>query len=126
MAYDANRIFLQVVQQLEMTPSVSLAQLSSNLGIERHTIEKTVKNATGSTFREFRARALLKRACGLLTDQSNRSIKEVAFALGYRSQSSFSRFIRAATGYSAKELRTIKGEEIARYLSSELQSSTHV
>lgn len=113
MVYDPNRIFLQVVRHLEMTPSISLKQLSINLGIERHTIEKAVKSSTGSTFREFRGKILLKLAYGLLTDQSNRTIKEVAFSLGYRSQGSFSRFIRIATGCSAKNLKTRKLEEIA-------------
>jgi transcriptional regulator GlxA family with amidase domain len=105
MVYDLHRIFLQVTRDVEMAPSISLTQLSRKLGIERHTIEKAVKNATGSPFREFRASIVLKHARGLLRDQSNRTIKEVAFILGYRSQGSLSRFIRAETGYSAKELK---------------------
>ena len=113
MVYDPHRIFLQVTYYLEMMPSMSLAQLSSNVGIERHTIEKAIKSSTGKTFRDFRTAVLLKHACGLLKDEFNRPIKEVAFALGYKSQGSFSRFIRAATGSSAKHLKTGKSEEIA-------------
>jgi transcriptional regulator GlxA family with amidase domain len=105
MAYDLHRIFLQVTRHLEMTPSMSLTQLVNNIGTKRHTIMKAVKNATGLTFREFRGNVLLKHACDLLKDESNRTIKEVAFALGYRSQGSLSRFIRIATGYSAKKLK---------------------
>lgn len=113
MAYDLQRIFMQVNQQLEITPAVSLIQLSTILHIERHTIAKTIKNSTGKTFREFRHDVLLKRAQGLLKDECNRTIKEVAFALGYRSQGSLSRFIRTATGHSGKKLRMRKGLEIS-------------
>ena len=110
MAYDLHRLFLQVRQNLELTPSASLAQLSKNLGIERHTVEKAVKSATGLTFREFRNGVLLRRAQELLKDECNRTIKEVAFMLGYRSQGSLSRFIRIATGCSAKAIKMGKRE----------------
>lgn len=105
MAYDLHKIFLQVNLHLETTPSISLTQVSNSLGIGRHTVEKAVKNVTGITFRELRSRALLKQASSLLKDHSNRSVKEVAFVLGYRSQGSLSRFIRMNTGYSAKKLQ---------------------
>lgn len=113
MAYDLHRIFLQVRRNLELTPSMSLAQLSKNLAIERHTVEKAVKKATGVSFREFRNDVLLRRAQDLLKDESNRTVKEVAFALGYRSQGSLSRFIRIMTGNSAKTIQIGKPEEKA-------------
>jgi AraC-like DNA-binding protein len=113
MVYDLHRVFLQVIRHVETRPTISLAQLSSNLGIERHTIAKAIKNATGLSFREFRNNVLLKRACGLLKDESNRTIKEVAFAIGYQSQGSLSRFIRIATGHSAKTVKTGRAEEKA-------------
>lgn len=105
MAYDLSNIFSRIVHDLEMTPSVSLAQISRNLGVERHTVEKAIKATTGITFREFRANILLKHAEDLLKDRSNRTVKEVAFALGYRSQGSLSRFIRMATGRPTRSLR---------------------
>lgn len=105
MAYDSHRIFLQVTQRLAVTPFMSLTQLSGDLDVERHTIAKAVKSATGLTFRDFRKSGLLKHARSLLKHESNRTIKEVAFALGYRSQGSLSRFVRTATGCSAKQLK---------------------
>jgi AraC-like DNA-binding protein len=108
MVYDFHRIFLQVTQNIEMMPSISLMQLSNNLGIERHTIAKAIKNATGLSFREFRNSVLLKHVRNLLKDESNRTIKEVAFAVGYRSQGSLSRFMRITTGHSAKAVKTGK------------------
>lgn len=113
MVYDLRRIFLQVTRQLEMTPSMSLTQIADKLGIERHTIAKAIKDASGLAFREFRASVLLKRTYDLLKDESNRTIKEVAFALGYQSQGSLSRFVRTATGQSAKDLKMGKSERMA-------------
>jgi AraC-like DNA-binding protein len=113
MVYDLHRIFLQVTRHVGVMPSISLTRLSNNLGVERHTIAKAIKNATGLSFREFRNSVLLKHACGLLKDESNRTIKEVAFAVGYQSQGSLSRFIRIATGHSAKAVKTGKLEDKA-------------
>ena len=103
--YDLQRVFLQVKVLIEKGPSITLMDLSHKLGIERHTLEKAVRQCTGASFREFRAKVLLEHSRKLLKDQCNRSIKEVAFALGYRSQGSLSRFIRMSTGYSARHIR---------------------
>lgn len=105
MIYDPRWIFLEVMRCLEIEPSISLNQLSDNLGIERHTVEKAVRNATGINFRELRTSILLKRACDLLTDKSNLTVKEVAFILGYKWQGSFSRFLKRAMGCSPKEFK---------------------
>src|SRR5579864_1697365 len=111
MAYDLDWIFLQVEKHLEGTPSLSLTQLSTLIGVERHTLERAVKNVTAQTFRDFRNGILLKHARGLLRDEPHRTIKEVAFILGYRYQGSFSRFIRTETGGTAKQLKMAKLEE---------------
>lgn len=113
MVYDLHKIFMKATRQLELTPSISSTQLARNLGIGRQTLANAIKNATGLTFSEFRRSTLLRRTADLLKDDSNLTIKEAAFALGYRSQGSLSRFVRRATGRSAKELKLEKIKEIA-------------
>lgn len=105
MAYDLNGLYTRIQRSLSSTPYMSLHALSARLGVERHTIEKAVKQATSKTFREMRNDLLLKHARNLLDSNPNQSIKEVAFKLGYRSQRSFSRFIKSSLGCSPKELR---------------------
>jgi transcriptional regulator GlxA family with amidase domain len=112
MVYDLHKIFLTATRRLEITPSISSTQLARNLGIGRQTMAKAIKNATGLTFSEFRRNVLLRRTADLLKDDANLTIKEVAFALGYRSQGSLSRFIRRTIGHSAKELK-LEVKEIA-------------
>jgi AraC-like DNA-binding protein len=105
MAYDLPGLFIKISRHLKTVPYLTLEDLSKQIRVERHTIEKAVKQATGRTFRETRNRILLEHAQGLLEMHPDRSIKEVAFELGYRSQRSFSRFIRTSVGCSPKEFR---------------------
>lgn len=105
MAYDLNGLFIRVHHHLKTIPLLTLVELSSRISVERHTIEKSVKLATGQTFRKMRNELLLAHAKHLLDANPNHSIKEVAFKLGYRSQRSFSRFMRSASGCSPKEFR---------------------
>src|SRR5262249_41226801 len=103
--YDRHELFVRIRQRMEVSPFLQLVDLSDALRIERHTIEKAVKEATGSTFRDLRAEILLKRAIRLLGDNPGHSIKEISFSLGYNSQRSFCRFVRTTAGCSPTELR---------------------
>jgi AraC-like DNA-binding protein len=105
MAYHLPKLFDHIDGYLDAAPNLSLAELSDRIGVGRHTIKKAVKKATGKTFRQFRNTVLLEKAGILLTSAPNRTIKEIAYSLGYQSQRSFSRFVRQATGYSPKQLR---------------------
>lgn len=105
MAYDLHGLFRRIGNEMHLRPYIQLEELSQRVCVERHTIEKAVKEATGNTFREFRTRMLLERATRLLNDNPAQSIKEIAFNLGYNSQRSFCRFIKTAAGCSPKELR---------------------
>jgi AraC-like DNA-binding protein len=105
VAYDLEGLFCRILTQLHSMPNIRLQDLSRRLRIERHTIEKAVKNLSGKTFREFRAQLLLQEATRLLGDNPAQSIKEVAFSLGYNSQRSFCRFIKSTAGCSPTQLR---------------------
>ena len=105
MAYDHRGLFDLIVGCLNSSPNVSMIELSQQLGIGRHTIEKCVKSLTGMTFRKLQRTILLEHARHLLAHHPNLSIKEISFDLGYASQRSFSRFIRASAGCSPNQLR---------------------
>jgi transcriptional regulator GlxA family with amidase domain len=106
MAYNLQGLFLQILPYLRSRPYSTLDEVAERVHVERHTIEKAVKQSTGKTFRALRSELLLRHATGLLRTESNQSIKEIAFRLGYQSQRSFSRFIRTAAGRSPKEIRS--------------------
>ena len=75
--YDLQQVFLQVKSLIEKGPSITLMDLSRKLGIERHTLGKAVKQCTGTSFREFRAKILLEHTRKLLKDQCNRSSRKL-------------------------------------------------
>lgn len=105
MAYDLTGLFSGVNKEMRRKPYSQLHDLSRYLGVGRHTIEKSVKAATGKSFREYRSNMLLEHARARLKQNPNLSIKEIAFSIGFHSQRSFCRFIKAAAGCSPKALR---------------------
>ncbi|HEX5412971.1 MAG TPA: helix-turn-helix domain-containing protein [Terriglobia bacterium] len=105
MAYLTRGVFEQVQLHLRVHPSSSLADLCRALHIERHTIERAVRGSTGKCFREFRREALLRSACELLWCEPGKSIKEIAFMLGFSSTRSFDRFVLTSCGHTPTKLR---------------------
>jgi AraC-like DNA-binding protein len=105
MAYDLTGLFNRVTKEMRGNPYAQLHGLSGHLGVGRHTIEKSVKAATGKSFREYRATVLLEHARSQLRQNPHLSIKEIAFSIGFHSQRSFCRFIKATAGCSPKALR---------------------
>ena len=105
MAYDLTRLYQTVRSHLWFNPDLQLDELSQLVRVERHTVEKAVRLATGKTFREMKKDILFRLAIQRLHDDPSLSIKEVAFKLGYCSQGSFCRFVKAMAGCSPMQLR---------------------
>jgi len=107
MSYYREGLFAKVASYLEERPRVFLKNISAELRVERHTIERVVRELTGLSFRDYQKRVLLAQATKLLCQNPNRSIKEIAFTLGYKHPRDFSRFIKSETGKTPVELRKL-------------------
>lgn len=105
MHYHTAVLFERVRRELEHEPRLSLAQLSSRLSVHRHTIEKAVQASASRTFRSMQQEILFRKACELLNADDARSIKEVAFSLGFGSTRAFGRFARRLSGQTPTQLR---------------------
>lgn len=105
MAYNLRRLFLEIRSCLSSNPGLRLDQLQSHLGIERHTIERAVLEATAASFRAYQKRNRLETALALLTHAGKLSGKQIAAELGYKSSAAFSRFIKTATGETPTQIR---------------------
>jgi len=111
--YDLHDLFTRISQKLSSSPQLSLEELSLDIQIERHTIERAVRAGAGTTFRDLRKRSMLNAARRMLLENPHWSLKEVAYALGYRSLSAFSRSIKCAAGCAPSALR---GQSVAKIL----------
>ncbi|PYU48651.1 MAG: hypothetical protein DMG48_19575 [Acidobacteria bacterium] len=105
MSYDWRLLFEEISICLHESPSKTLLDISKNLQVSRRTIEKAVSTSTGGTFRRLREGILLTRVRSLCASQPTMAIKELCFAVGFKSASSFARAIKRASGSSPEELR---------------------
>lgn len=88
------------------TPYRLLGDLALQLRVSRRTIENCIYLSAGKTFRDLRQEILLERTKNLLASNPAMSVKELSFAVGFKSASSFSRAIKRACGSCPEELRS--------------------
>ena len=105
MSYDPRLLFQEISVCLRESPSKTLVEISQNLRVSRGTIEKAVSTSTGETFRRLREEILLTKVRSLFASQPTLAIKELSFAVGFKSATSFARAIKRASGSSPEELR---------------------
>ena len=77
-----------------------LAALCSNVGVSVRTIERAFRKDIGTDFESWRRQVRLTKAVELLV--SGYSVKEVAFAVGYRQSSAFVEAFRRTLGRTPK------------------------
>lgn len=106
MAYDLNHLFSQVRSRLAADGLLSLNDLSHDLGVERHTIEKAVRLATNGSFRDLKQGRQYDKACSMLAETPDRPLKELSFTLGYSTVQAFHRFIINRSGLCPTKLRS--------------------
>ena len=71
MSYDHSKIVLRLQKLLADNVQIRLLEASQQIGVERHTIEKALKEITGCSFREYRQRILLDQAVRLLVQEAS-------------------------------------------------------
>src|SRR6267142_1037105 len=91
LMYDHEAVVLAIKTILLKNPSTHLHRIAICLNIERHTITRALKSK-GLSFRRLRAEMIVEAVETLLTKCPLRSQKEIAYLLGFRSQSAFSHF----------------------------------
>ncbi len=126
MSYDPRLLFEEISICLRESPSKTLLDISKNLQVSRRTIEKAISTSTGGTFRRLREGILLTRVRSLCSSQPTLAIKELCFAVGFKSATSFARAIKRACGSSPEELRfRVVGEVLDAHDKGARSESTH-
>lgn len=90
-------------EKLEMRSAADYAQ---QLSIHVNHLNRVVKQVTGKTTTDIIASRLVKEAIRLL-QETQLNIAEVAYALGFEEQASFTGFLKRKTGKSPKEIRIV-------------------
>lgn len=106
MTYDSSHVFQETVHLLSQKPHSHLTEISKELGIERHTIERSVLQQTRLTFRDYRRSNLALAVTRFMRQHPTVPVKAVADTFGFRSASSFSRMLKNSTGKTPTKLRT--------------------
>jgi transcriptional regulator GlxA family with amidase domain len=94
----------QVVEMIESDPSCSIRDLALKVCLSPAHLQRLFKQQTGIQLGGFVVERRLQRAAQLLTI-SNLSIKEIAYAVGYRHHSSFVRAFQHRFSQAPKHYR---------------------
>jgi transcriptional regulator GlxA family with amidase domain len=122
MSYEHRLLFQMISSHLHEYPSCSLQELARKIGVGSRTIETAINAATGRSFRDLRQQMMMLRAKDILISQPASAIKEVSFAMGYKSARSFARAIKRACGISPNQLRA----RVAGQLTDSFPSSSAI
>lgn len=103
---------MKIVNDHLDNPDLSVEMLAEEVGLSRTQLHRRLKELTGISSGEFIRNIRLKKAAELLTERKV-NISQVAYMLGFSSQSHFSTAFRKCYGISPSEyiLRNEKSEE---------------
>ncbi|MDE5669183.1 MAG: response regulator, partial [Duncaniella sp.] len=95
-------------------PGLNVEMLGQSAGISRVHLHRKLKDLIGMTPSNFIRNTRLKQAC-ILLQKPDVEVTQIAYAVGFTSQTYFSTAFKKFTGFSPSEYR-------AKYLSGELRS----
>jgi AraC-like DNA-binding protein len=114
VVYNLSALFLEIDRRLDADLRLSLHSLAQALGVERHTLERAVRVTKGTTFRTYAQQKRLHKAIELLNRAAGLDRRQIAYRVGYRSESAFSRFIKSATGSTPSDIMRATDDEDPR------------
>jgi AraC-like DNA-binding protein len=97
--------------------SLSIKEVAREVGLSEWYLQRLLKVATGLTFRHQLRQMRVNAAQTLLMDKTM-SIKEVAFAVGYRTTSILDRNFRAVVGMCPADYRVARFSQRSHEIAS--------
>jgi AraC-like DNA-binding protein len=86
-------------------PDITLQSMSTRLGIQHHRLSQIMNESLGTNFRGYINRRRVDEAKKLLAAESETSILDIAFAVGFNSKSAFNSVFSKETGLSPSDFR---------------------
>ncbi|TGJ98493.1 AraC family transcriptional regulator [Leptospira langatensis] len=84
---------------------LSLADLADELALSTHQVSELINQELGINFSAFVNDYRIKEACELLQKEPDRSVLDIAFAVGFATKSSFHRAFQKHTGKTPSQFR---------------------
>lgn len=107
-AEDQEVDFLQQIREIVLSrlddPDLSIPELATNIGMNNMQMYRKLKAITGNTPTQFVRSIRLNQAVHLL-NQSNLTISEIAYQVGFSDPNYFSRTFQSTFGKSPSDLR---------------------
>ncbi|MCV3271352.1 helix-turn-helix domain-containing protein [Roseobacter sinensis] len=94
--------------QLHRDPNVTLTALAQRLGVSTNRLSQTLNVHMGQSFFDFVNGLRVNEAIPLLL-QSDKTVLEIAYEVGFNSRSSFDTAFKARTGCTPSEFKTADG-----------------
>lgn len=95
---DTSRLIVEYVIANAFDPDLGLQEMSEAFGLSADYISAMIKRETGSAFKEYLTMLRIGEARRLLNENKSLPISEVAFKVGYRKTSNFSKKFKELTG----------------------------
>jgi len=99
----ANAILLYIIENFR-DGTMGLDALAAKFHLSVSAVSKKIKEQTGLNYTEHVSKLRIEEACRLL-DETDLSIKEITYQVGYSDYGSFSKKFKAAKGMSPAEYR---------------------
>ncbi|WP_240485163.1 AraC family transcriptional regulator [Aestuariibacter salexigens] len=97
-----------------MATPLSLEIISEHCHFSPFHFHRIFSGAMNETLNNYIARRRLEKAANFLVFKRDKSITEIAYDCGFSSSANFSRAIKQYFGYTPKEIRQPKNEDISR------------
>ena len=95
---DTSRLIVEYVIANAFDPDLGLQEMSEAFGLSADYISAMIKRETGSAFKEYLTMLRIGEARRLLNEDKGLSVSDVAFKVGYRKTSNFSKKFKELTG----------------------------
>lgn len=94
-------------------PLLTMPKLAAKIGVTPNQLSHTLNNALGQSFFEFVNTVRVREAARLLCEDQERTILDIAIAVGFNSKSTFNLAFKRATGTTPSNYRTSPAGDFA-------------
>lgn len=101
---NTSRLIVEYVNANAYDPDINLQDMSEQFGLSADYISSIIKRETGTAFKEYLTLLRIGEARRLLSEDKTLTVNDVAFRVGYRKASNFSKKFKEMTGVPPSQI----------------------